>query len=172
MLWWRDREPCQGCSLFPPGDPRWRPKTFVLAQGTWVMLPWEVQSSSLSSAAVISFLVLLQALLKSKVASLVLAGICLCQAWRVGWCHCSSMSKRQLWKRPRGIMIRLPPSCLNWQTQREQGARGSLQSWQLQVWVYKWFEVLDTNRLYPVCCLFLLWPLISVPCRGDGFQRH
>lgn len=162
-------EAYQGCSLFPPGDPRWCPKTFVLAQRGWVTLPWEAQSSC---PAVISFLVLFQALLKSRVASLVVAGTCLCQAWQVGWCHCSSISKGQLWKRPRGITIRFLPSCLTWQIQREQGARGSLQSWQLQVWVYKWFEVLDTNRLYPVCCLFLLWPLILVSCRGDRFQRH
>lgn len=170
--WWLcDRRPCQGCSLFPSVDPRWCPKTFVLAQGDWFTLPWEVQSSCPAVQQVISFLVLFQALLKSRVASLVLAEISLCQAWQVGWCRCSSISKRQLWESPREIMIRFLPSCLNCQIQREQGAHGSLQSWQLQVWVYKWFEVLDTNRLFPVC-LFLLWPLISVSCREDGFQRH
>lgn len=74
----------------------------------------------LSSVAVMSFLVLFQALLKSIVASLVLAEICLCQAWQVGWCRCSSISKRQLWKRPRGIMICFLLSCLNWQIQRSR----------------------------------------------------
>lgn len=125
-----------------------------------------------SSVAVISFLVLFQALLKSIEASLVLAEICLCQAWQVGWCHCSSISKRQLWRRPRGMMISFLPSCLNWQIRRSREHVAASRAGSSKFWVYKRFEVLDTNRLYPVCCLFLLWPLMSVLCRADGFQRH
>lgn len=107
-----------------------------------------------------TFWCLSKLVLKSTAALWVLTESCLCQSWPVICCHCSRISKRQLSERGQeGLWFFFFPSCLNWQIQREKGACGQLQSWQLQVWERKWLEASDRMLV-----IVLVVPYSSVVC--------
>lgn len=88
--------------------------------------------------------------------------------WPVLSCHYREISKRQPSERGReGLWFFF---FLHVWIGKYKGRRehvGRFQSWQLEAWVYKWFEASDVNKLYPGWLVFL-WCLVPA-LRGAGW---